>query len=135
HEGSRLTEGGGQGSTAPAAPQAPGGNLDGPLPRRYKTAGGSAAQGDLEEPTMTLPQERRRLDEDGFVVLPGFMSGDLLARLRERLGEVFAEEGELAGAEFKLEPGCRRLANLVDKGEVFREVIALPALLEVVRHV
>jgi Phytanoyl-CoA dioxygenase (PhyH) len=48
---------------------------------------------------------------------------------------LFSEEGEAAGSEFKQEPGCRRLANLVDKGEVFREVIALPRLLGYVRHV
>jgi hypothetical protein len=79
--------------------------------------------------------ERRRLDEDGFLVLPDFMGADLIGRLRGRLEELFAEEGESAGAEFKPEAGCRRLANLADKGDVFREVIALPRLLEYVRHV
>ncbi len=44
-------------------------------------------------------------------------------------------EGERAGSEFKQESGCRRLANLVDKGDVFQRVIALPRLLEYVRHV
>jgi ectoine hydroxylase-related dioxygenase (phytanoyl-CoA dioxygenase family) len=76
-----------------------------------------------------------RLDEDGFLVLEDFMSADLLARLRECVEQLFAEEGESAGMEFKQEPGCRRLANLVDKGEVFREVIVLPQLLEYIRHV
>jgi ectoine hydroxylase-related dioxygenase (phytanoyl-CoA dioxygenase family) len=79
--------------------------------------------------------EERRLDEGGYLVLDGFMGGALLARLRERVRQLFAEEGEAAGSEFKQEPGCRRLANLVDKGEVFRDVIAMPRLLEYVRHV
>jgi hypothetical protein len=79
--------------------------------------------------------DRARLDEDGFLVMAGFMSPDLLARLRRRVEELFAVEGETAGAEFKPEPGCRRLANLVDKGEIFRTVIALPRLLDYVRHV
>ena len=79
--------------------------------------------------------EMRSLDEDGYLVLPSFMSAELLNRLRERVAELFAEEGESAGAEFNLEPGCRRLANLADKGDVFREVIALPRLLDYVRHV
>jgi ectoine hydroxylase-related dioxygenase (phytanoyl-CoA dioxygenase family) len=79
--------------------------------------------------------EKRRLDEDGFLVLDGFAGAALLGRLRRRVEELFAEEGESAGREFKPEPGCRRLANLVDKGEVFREVIVLPRLLEYVRHV
>ncbi len=79
--------------------------------------------------------EMHRLDEEGFIVLEDFMGADLLARLRERVEQLFAEEGESAGLEFKQEPGCRRLANLADKGEVFREVIILPRLLEYVHHV
>jgi ectoine hydroxylase-related dioxygenase (phytanoyl-CoA dioxygenase family) len=80
-------------------------------------------------------KEIRSLDADGFVVLEDFMGAVLLARLREAVERLFAEEGESAGIEFKLEPGCRRLANLVDKGDVFRAVIVLPSLLEYVRHV
>jgi hypothetical protein len=79
--------------------------------------------------------ETRQLDEDGYVVREDFMDGAMLSRLREGVARLFAEEGEAAGAEFKQEFGCRRLANLVDKGEIFRTVIALPALLEYVRHV
>jgi ectoine hydroxylase-related dioxygenase (phytanoyl-CoA dioxygenase family) len=85
---------------------------------------------------MTLSvTEMRRLDEDGFVILEDFMGADLLTRLRERVEQLFVEEGESAGMEFKQEPGCRRLANLADKGEVFREVIVLPRLLEYIHHV
>jgi ectoine hydroxylase-related dioxygenase (phytanoyl-CoA dioxygenase family) len=79
--------------------------------------------------------ETRRLDEEGYLLLDGFLDSAPLAALRARLEQLFAEEGETAGAEFKQEPGCRRLANLVDKGEVFRQVIAMPRLLEYVRHV
>jgi hypothetical protein len=50
----------------------------------------------------------------------------LLARLRRRVDELFAQEGDKAGAEFKQKPGCRRLANLADKGDVFRAEIAHP---------
>jgi ectoine hydroxylase-related dioxygenase (phytanoyl-CoA dioxygenase family) len=79
--------------------------------------------------------ERRRLDEDGYVVLEDFMGTTLLDRLRQEIARLFAEEGERAGVEFKQEPGCRRLANLVDKGEVFRTAIAIPRLLEYIGHV
>jgi ectoine hydroxylase-related dioxygenase (phytanoyl-CoA dioxygenase family) len=75
------------------------------------------------------------LDEDGFVVLEDFMGDELLAALRRRVEQLFAEEGEHAGREFKQEPGCRRLANLVDKGDVFLRVIADPRLLGHVRRV
>jgi hypothetical protein len=76
----------------------------------------------------------RQLDEVGFVVLPDFFL-DLVGPLRARIEAIFAEEGKRAGAEFKQEPGCRRLANLVDKGRIFQLVIGDPRLLPYVRHV
>lgn len=79
--------------------------------------------------------EKQQLDAAGFVALPDFMSARFLAELRQRVADVFAQEGSRAGSEFKQEPGCRRLANLVDKGEVFRQAIALPWLLPYIEHV
>lgn len=85
---------------------------------------------------MTLSTiEKQRLDEDGYLILENFVDTGTVVRLRDRIEELFKAEGESAGQEFKLEPGCRRLANLVDKGDVFREVIVWPRLLEYVRHV
>jgi ectoine hydroxylase-related dioxygenase (phytanoyl-CoA dioxygenase family) len=85
---------------------------------------------------MTLSTaEMRHLDEAGYLVVKDFMDAGLLERLRQRIEELFQLEGESAGREFKREPGCRRLANLVDKGDIFREVIVLPRLLEYVRYV
>jgi ectoine hydroxylase-related dioxygenase (phytanoyl-CoA dioxygenase family) len=85
---------------------------------------------------MTLSAiEMKRLDEDGYLILESFMDTELLNRLRKQVEDLFQAEGDAAGKEFKQEPGCRRLANLVDKGDVFREVIVLPRLLEYVRHV
>jgi len=85
---------------------------------------------------MTLSAiEKQRLDDEGYLILEDFLDAALLARLRDRIEELFQAEAESAGQEFKLEPGCRRLANLVDKGDVFREVILLPRLLQYVRHV
>ena len=76
---------------------------------------------------MTLSAiEKQRLDEDGYLILEDFVDAGLLARLRDRIEELFRAEGESTGQEFRLEPGCRRLANLVDKGDVFRKIIVLP---------
>ena len=80
-------------------------------------------------------QERRQLDELGYVVLPGAIDGKLLNGLRRRTLELFDEEGERAGHEFKQEEHAHRLSNLVDKGDEFRQAVALPAVLEYVRHV
>ena len=79
--------------------------------------------------------DRRQLDEQGYLALPGLMGPELLDSLRRRIEELFAEEGAAAGAEFKLEPGARRLANLVNKGRVFEQVILTPPVLEAMAHV
>src|SRR5215472_2057795 len=81
---------------------------------------------------MLTRSECRQLDEQGWLALRGLMPPELLARLRRRIDELFAAEGERAGSEFKQEPGARRLANLVNKGEVFHRVIAMPRVLECV---
>lgn len=80
-------------------------------------------------------RQRIELDRDGYTVLPDFMSGGLLAALRKRVDELFAIEGCRAGSEFKQEEQTRRLANLVDKGEVFENAIAMPDVFECVEHV
>jgi ectoine hydroxylase-related dioxygenase (phytanoyl-CoA dioxygenase family) len=79
--------------------------------------------------------DRRQLDEFGYLVLPGLMSPELLERLRRRVDELFEQEGALAGSEFKQEPGARRLANLVNKGRVFEEVILTPEVLDAMAQV
>lgn len=84
---------------------------------------------------MLTEAERRQLDEEGFLVLPGLMTPELLAELRRRIEELFAEEGAQAGSEFKQEPEARRLANLVNKGRVFEEVILTPCVLECMTHI
>ena len=75
------------------------------------------------------PEHRRLLDEIGYVKLDGFIAPARRKRLADRIGALFASEGEQAGAEFRQEAGARRLANLVDKGEAFVECILEPAVL------
>jgi ectoine hydroxylase-related dioxygenase (phytanoyl-CoA dioxygenase family) len=82
-----------------------------------------------------IDEHKRRLDEDGYVVLEGVMGGRLLEELRTRIFELFEEEGEQAGSEFKTEENAHRLANLVDKGDVFRRAIIVPEVLDGVKHV
>src|SRR5262245_24734768 len=53
--------------------------------------------------------EREVLEQRGYLVLPAFMAPDVLAALRERTEELFEAEGDNAGAEFRQEPGSRRL--------------------------
>lgn len=84
---------------------------------------------------MTPNEISRQLDDLGYVLLPGVMDARLLSRLRERVAELFALEGDAAGSEFKIEQGARRLANLVNKGTIFREIIAHATVLPLVGHV
>ncbi len=80
-------------------------------------------------------EDRRRLDDDGYVRLEGLVAPARRQRLVDRIEALFAAEGERAGAEFRQEPGARRLANLVDKGDVFVECILDAEVLAHVGHV
>lgn len=82
-----------------------------------------------------MEHHRRELAETGFTVLENYMGPAMLASMRARVDELLAQEGASAGSEFKTEEGARRLANLVDKGEVFREAIARPEMLALVESV
>jgi ectoine hydroxylase-related dioxygenase (phytanoyl-CoA dioxygenase family) len=81
------------------------------------------------------PNDRDQLDRDGYVILENYMGQQLLGELRQRIGQLFLSEGDQAGAEFKREEQTLRLANLVDKGEVFERAIAMPEVLERIGHV
>jgi len=82
-----------------------------------------------------LTAERESLDRFGYVLVEDVLDADMLRLVRERVEQLYEEEGENAGSEFRKEPGARRLANLVDKGRIFQQLIATPQVLERVRHV
>lgn len=81
---------------------------------------------------MRWPTKLEILEQQGFLILADFMSADLLEALRSRTEQLFEEEGENAGAEFRQEPGTRRLANLVAKGDIFERLACTPEILEYV---
>lgn len=80
-------------------------------------------------------QQLRSLDEEGYVLLENAVPLDRIAELKQRILQLFDEEGDNAGGEFMQEAGSLRLANLVDKGEIFQWAIAVPAVLEAVGHI
>lgn len=79
--------------------------------------------------------ERESLDQLGYVAVERFLDPGTLEVVRNRVEELYEAEGENAGSEFRREEGSRRLANLVDKGEIFQRLIAMPRILELVGHV
>jgi hypothetical protein len=85
--------------------------------------------------SMLSARQLEDLDRDGFLALPGLVPADRLRELRDRIEELFELEGENAGSEFKKEAGARRLANCVDKGEVFEWAVQIPEVLEAKAHI
>ena len=78
---------------------------------------------------------RERLDRDGYAPLPGVLSAAQLTAIRVRLAELLAAEGDQAGLEVHQENGADRLANLVNKGEMFDPCFTDPRVLACVAHV
>jgi hypothetical protein len=76
-----------------------------------------------------------RLDRDGFAPLPGILNQAQLAAIRARLAELLAAEGDQAGIEVHQEAGTDRLADLVNKGEMFWPCFTEPLVLACMAHV
>jgi ectoine hydroxylase-related dioxygenase (phytanoyl-CoA dioxygenase family) len=74
-------------------------------------------------------QTREALDRDGYAVLPGVLSEEQLDAMRIRLAELLVAEGDQAGLEVHQEAGTNRLADLVNKGPMFRPCFTDPRVL------
>ncbi|MCU1328467.1 MAG: Phytanoyl-CoA dioxygenase [Bryobacterales bacterium] len=84
---------------------------------------------------MLTSSARQQLNELGFLAFPALLSPAQVSKFNQRIEELFALEGDGAGSEFKTEPGARRIANAVDKGEIFEQVIETPEVLEAMEAV
>ena len=80
-------------------------------------------------------EQIRQLDEQGYTVFENVIDAEWLEGLRKTFDAVYEAEGEEAGVEVAQMEGVRRLADLVNKGEVFDQVYLKPWLLAVVQHV
>ncbi|MEZ4736852.1 MAG: phytanoyl-CoA dioxygenase family protein [Caldilineaceae bacterium] len=85
--------------------------------------------------TTLTPQQRAELDEQGYTVFPNVIDAAWLAALREAFEQITAAEGENAGKEVSQMAGVRRLADLVNKGEVFDRIYTHPLVLAAAHHV
>jgi ectoine hydroxylase-related dioxygenase (phytanoyl-CoA dioxygenase family) len=85
----------------------------------------------MAEITKLTTVQQRQLKEDGYLLLPSVLSAAQVTDLVACLEALWQQEGDRAGQEVIIEPGARRLANLINKGEVFRPVFTHPLILEV----
>lgn len=76
-----------------------------------------------------------QLAQRGFTLLERLIPDEQVAALHARVEELFLEEGERAGWEFRREPEADRLANLVDKGELFHRTLLHPDIVPLVESV
>jgi ectoine hydroxylase-related dioxygenase (phytanoyl-CoA dioxygenase family) len=81
---------------------------------------------------MLTDAQKLFLNEQGYLILPDFFDAAFLAEARSRIRELFESEGDQAGSEFRPEPQTRRLANCVDKGEIFERTVGDERILEAV---
>ena len=80
-------------------------------------------------------EQRKQLDEQGYLIFKSLLSPSQIETVLARLEELWAFEGDKAGEENYIELGVRRLANLANKGDIFRQIYAQPQILEVVEAI
>lgn len=79
--------------------------------------------------------EKRQLDEQGYLVLHDFIEKKHLIALQDKYEELMQKEGQNAGKEFGQEAGTRRLSDLINKGEVFDLCWQHPKMLAIAQYV
>lgn len=80
-------------------------------------------------------EEKRFLDEKGYLPLPDLMLPQQTTTFIRRLEELIAEEGENAGKEVHQEEGSLRLSDLINKDPMFDFCYTHPRLLAAIRHI
>lgn len=95
------------------------------------------------KPETLTKEEKDFLDKNGYLNLGKLLTDEQLVAIQNRIQELMNVEGEEAGAELMDSPyirhpkeeGADRLADLVNKGEVFDIFYTEPRVLAAVAHV
>ena len=90
--------------------------------------------GPLPVPTADLDQARRDMDDHGFCLVEDALGTEQLAAIRRRLFEQLEAERQ-CGHTRRLPDGKQLVVFLLNKGQVFRDMILHAGLHAVVRHV
>ncbi len=100
------------------------------------------SQLDVHDDTLTS-SEKKILDDHGYLNLGRLLSANDVSRINSRITALMASEGEKAGSELLDSPyirhpkeaGADRLADLVNKGDVFDIFYTHPRVLAAIAHV
>jgi ectoine hydroxylase-related dioxygenase (phytanoyl-CoA dioxygenase family) len=87
------------------------------------------------QPDLLSDEERKKLDDDGFLVIEGAMTREQVNDMRHTLAALIQKEGREAGKEVHQEEGTHRLADLVNKGSEFEVCFTHPKVLAAISHV
>lgn len=80
-------------------------------------------------------EEKRALDDNGYIVFPSLMPQEWLEGLQAKYEQLMQQEGRSAGSEVHQEEGTRRLSDLVNKGAEFDGIYTHPKVLAAVYHI
>jgi ectoine hydroxylase-related dioxygenase (phytanoyl-CoA dioxygenase family) len=86
-------------------------------------------------PDLLSDDERKFLDEQGYLPLGRILTDEETGYARERIDELGRIEGENAGQELHKEVGTVRLANLLEKDPAFEKFVTTPRVLAAITHV
>jgi len=81
------------------------------------------------------PEEKRALDEEGYVVFPDLIDPEWLEQLRNAFEALIEKEKDGTAFVFGREAGVRRLSDLINKGEVWDRIWLHPKMLAAAYHV
>ena len=84
---------------------------------------------------IALDEQFVQLKHKGFVLFDSLLSASEVTELLNHLECLWEAEGDMAGQENYIETGVRRLANLANKGEIFRPIFGHPLILEMAEAV
>ena len=80
---------------------------------------------------MSKDEQKDFFNENGYLIIPGYLPPERIERLLIELENIFSHEGVLSGWEQPaVPPFVRRLSNLFSKGDVFVDLATEPIILE-----
>jgi ectoine hydroxylase-related dioxygenase (phytanoyl-CoA dioxygenase family) len=88
----------------------------------------------VTETTLT-DAEKQSLNEKGYVIFNNMVDPVWLKELQDKYEALMEKEGSAAGTEVHKEAGTRRLADLVNKGEVFDGAYTHPKVLAAIYQI